>query len=680
MLREGTRIGPYKLIHRLGNGAFGQVWKAEKPGILYPRTAFALKIFFDSGEANIDNVIQETEICSLASGHPNVLRVHEAARYEDFLVIVSDYAPNGSLEDWLERHKGKAPSMKEAIRITDSILAGLEHLHERRIIHRDIKPANVLMNGNTPLLADFGLSRILKSTVHSKVWAGTPAYMAPEAFDRERDEQTDVWAVGVMLYQLVGGHLPFSGTDMHLLSRQVMNIKPQPLSAQVPEPLQQVIAKALETEQPRRYQSASEMREALQLAQRQIEDEERYKRELLDTIALLKQEATQLFNSKQYPEAVAKWREVLQLDSNLPGIENNIRDAEQLLRNIEERKKRQVPEPETVKTDEPKRPPSSSDEPRSQVNQKHLLFAGVVIILASIIAISLQQIYKKKTSTTLNTETNTNQALPKDNPSVMSYTETVYGVGIDMVGIEGGTFTMGSLGNDGDPAKNEAQQKIPLPSFYMGKYEVTQAQWRAVAKLPKAEIDLKPDPSDFEGDNLPVEQVSWEEAVEFCERLSIATGKTYRLPTEAEWEYACRAGSTGEYAGNLKEMAWYGNNSGSSPLVADEIYKTDSGNYMKRIRGNGCQTHPVGKKKANGFGLYDMHGNVWEWCSNWYFENYNGQDPSANPTGPSTDWGRANRGGSWGSLARDLRSAGRRGSRPKHQSSLLGFRLVRSYP
>ncbi|MGH9427514.1 MAG: formylglycine-generating enzyme family protein, partial [Terriglobia bacterium] len=118
----------------------------------------------------------------------------------------------------------------------------------------------------------------------------------------------------------------------------------------------------------------------------------------------------------------------------------------------------------------------------------------------------------------------------------------------------------------------------------LSKYEVTQSQWRAVAtKLLKVKIDLNPDPSNFKDDNLPVEQVSWEEAIEFCERLSKATGKTYRLPTEAEWEYACRAGTKGPYAGSLDSMAWYSSNSDS-------------------------KTHPIGQKQPNGFGLYDMHG------------------------------------------------------------------------
>jgi len=223
-----------------------------------------------------------------------------------------------------------------------------------------------------------------------------------------------------------------------------------------------------------------------------------------------------------------------------------------------------------------------------------------------------------------------------------------------MVEIPGGAFLMGSPDNEADRRGNEGpQHQVTISSFYMGKYEVTQAQWRAIALLPKVKIALNSDPSRFEGDDLPVEQVSWEEAVEFCERLSRETGKTYRLPTEAEWEYACRAGTTGPYAGNLDSMAWYVGNSGS-------------------------KTRAVGTKQANGFGLYDMQGNVWEWCMDWYSDNYYNRSPSTDPVGPSTGSVRVNRGGGWYSSAQSCRSAFRSENAPDARYINLGFRLVRT--
>jgi serine/threonine protein kinase len=273
MLRSEDKIGPYTLIRKLGKGGFGEVWLVEEHEAILS-SQFALKILFDE-DADLDAVKQEASVWLHASGHPNVLPIHKAAVYDGQFVIVSEYAPDGSLKDWLKQHSGKAPSIKEAIRITDSILAGLGHLHARRIIHRDIKPDNVLMQGSTPRLTDFGISRILQSTVHSKILAGTPQYMAPEAFRGERDEQTDIWAVGVMLYQIVGGRLPFPETDVYALMNQVANTEPLLLGADVPEPLQRVITKALEKAQANRYESASLMRGALQEAQRQIEEQKK---------------------------------------------------------------------------------------------------------------------------------------------------------------------------------------------------------------------------------------------------------------------------------------------------------------------------------------------------------------------------------------------------------------------
>jgi formylglycine-generating enzyme required for sulfatase activity len=279
-----------------------------------------------------------------------------------------------------------------------------------------------------------------------------------------------------------------------------------------------------------------------------------------------------------------------------------------------------------------------------------------------------------------NTQPTSTEANKQEHPELQTYTETAGGAAIEMVRVPAGKFKMGSPESEADRSSDEGpQHEVSVSSFYIGKYEVTQAQWRAVAeKLPKVKIDLNPDPSYFKGADLPVEQVSWEEAVEFCERLSRATGKKYRLPTEAEWEYACRAGTRGPYAGNLDEMGWYGNNSGRLRLDADEIWRTDQSNYGKRITDNGCQTHAVGQKQANGFGLYDMHGNVWEWCMDWYSENYYSQSPNADPTGPSTGSFRVTRGGSWFSLARLCRSAYRFRLSPTYREYYLGFRLVRT--
>ncbi|MCI0488247.1 MAG: formylglycine-generating enzyme family protein [Blastocatellia bacterium] len=203
--------------------------------------------------------------------------------------------------------------------------------------------------------------------------------------------------------------------------------------------------------------------------------------------------------------------------------------------------------------------------------------------------------------------------------------------------IEPGEFMMGSE-NASSVEKPVHLVRITRP-FEMGKYEVTQAQWQAV---------MGNNPSHSRGANLPVEQVSWDDAQEFIKKLNAMNdGYTYRLPTEAEWEYACKTGT-----GDLDAMAWFRSTS-------DEI-------------------HPVGTNEPNAWGLYDMHENVWEWCQDWFDANYYAQSPNVDPQGPSPGLLRVKRGGGWGSFARDCRSAFRDGIVPDNRGDVLGFRLVRT--
>ena len=218
---------------------------------------------------------------------------------------------------------------------------------------------------------------------------------------------------------------------------------------------------------------------------------------------------------------------------------------------------------------------------------------------------------------------------------------------IAMVYVEGGTFLMGATSEQGELYIRDAEKpvhEVLLDGFYIGKYEVTQEQWEAV--MGKTLADERDKVAEFWGEDsasfglygvgnsYPMYYVSWEDAQSFCEKLSQKTGKKYRLPTEAEWEYAARGGQYTDgtkYAGsnNIDDVAWYGS--------------TDD-----RGIGNGNNVaHPVGQKKPNGLGLYDMSGNVFEWCSDWYGENYYSNSPSVNPRGASNGEYRVSRGGCW---------------------------------
>ena len=214
-------------------------------------------------------------------------------------------------------------------------------------------------------------------------------------------------------------------------------------------------------------------------------------------------------------------------------------------------------------------------------------------------------------------------------------------VTMKLVLIPAGKFLMGSPETEKGRSKDEAQHEVTISKpFHLGVTEVTQEQYETV---------MGNNPSAFKGKTNPVENVSWNDAVEFCKKVSAKTGKTVRLPTEAEWEYACRAGTAGQHAGKSDGMGWLEGNSGKS-------------------------THSVGQKQANAWGLYDMHGNVWEWCEDGYGEYPAGaaNDPKGLPTG--TD--RVLRGGSWGNSSQDCRSARRFRFAPVHRYYRLGFRVA----
>lgn len=216
-------------------------------------------------------------------------------------------------------------------------------------------------------------------------------------------------------------------------------------------------------------------------------------------------------------------------------------------------------------------------------------------------------------------------------------------LGFEMVFVKGGLFTMGCDSYYGDCDDDEKPAHLVILSdFYIGKYEVTQKQWRTVMGAPTS----LGDPSYFKNcDNCPVEQVTWNDVQEFIKKLNQKTGKNYRLPTEAEWEYAARGGSADSpttYAGsdNINEVAWSYKNSGDSLL--NNVW------YYSTIEKNHCRTHPVGQKRPNALGIYDMSGNVCEWCNDWY-DDYCSKysNIQIDPKGPLSGHSHVIRGGSW---------------------------------
>lgn len=232
---------------------------------------------------------------------------------------------------------------------------------------------------------------------------------------------------------------------------------------------------------------------------------------------------------------------------------------------------------------------------------------------------------------------------------------TVNGVKFKMVAVAGGTFTMGATSEQGSDAAaaEKPTHKVTVSSFYIGQTEVTQELWQAV---------MGSNPSNFKGAKLPVERVSWDDCQEFLRKLNAKTGKQFRLPTEAEWEFAARGGAKSQgykYSGSntLSVVAWYDENS-----------------YDKGSSSPDYGTHDVATKRANELGIYDMSGNVWEWCQDWY--GTYPSDAQTNPTGPASGSCRVIRGGCWVDVARYCRLAYRDDLSPDGRRDYLGLRLA----
>ena len=279
---------------------------------------------------------------------------------------------------------------------------------------------------------------------------------------------------------------------------------------------------------------------------------------------------------------------------------------------------------------------------------KNLSVTSIVlssVSLALSVASLVVAIMLRSPESCVSREERTDKAIEKT--STDDYLETVKGLNMKMVYVEGGTFQMGATSEHGDVASSNERpiHSVTLDSYYIGECEVTQAQWRAI---------MGNNPSSFTGDNNPVECVSWHDAQSFCEKLSELTGRTYRLPTEAQWEYAARGGNKSlgyKYSGsnNLKSVAWWYDNSNR-------------------------QTRAVKQKQPNELGLYDMSGNVWEWCHDSYGDYTSSSQ--YNPQGPSSGRNRVLRGGGWYSYAPYCRVSGRGNRTPSYSDDDYGFRVV----
>ena len=578
----------YELLEKLGSGAMGVVFKCRDQ---VSQVEYALKMVPPelARDAEAMEDVRENFKLIYNLNHPNIAGVKFLDRdeYGSYFLIM-EYAQGESLTQWIKKKwRSGRPDPAEVIHIVNQIAAALDYAHGQQVLHRDIKPANVMVDaqGNVKVL-DFGLASKIRSTmtalsINPANTSGTPHYLSPEQFKgKYPGPAADQYALGVLTYQMLAGHLPFEADDFNILSRAVLQEEPDPIGG-IPPAIETAVRKALSKDPKQRYQNCSEFAAALKAA---------------------------------------------------------------------------FSEPVWVLKTEPKKP------------VRHT-WIWAVLFVAAVVLVSVGVMFGSSLKTDGHTEDVEQSEVPERSgtdeyrragtriaslPSGDFITvELSNNVKLAMVKVEAGSFEMSA--KDGENYSDEVPHWVTLTrDFYIGKTEVTQAQWKAV---------MGNNPSYFKGDNLPVENVSWNEAMEFCAKLNsmgkAPKGWKFTLPTETQWEYAARGGKNSrgfKYSGsnNVGEVAWVAWYDGNS----------------------GEKTHPVGTKKANELGLYDMSGNVWEWCLDDYQEDSSRAKPEFDRGNDQGGSKRVSRGGSWYSSARFCRSAIRYNYGPGNRYYYLGFRLA----
>ncbi len=590
---EGTTIQNYRLISQLGEGGMAVVYEAEHVKLGH---RVAIKVMKSEllVVANIkERFLQEAKIMASLK-HRHVVRVLDYIETDQVLAIVMELLEGEDLGSYIKKHGALSSARVEEL--FSQLLSGFGYAHGLGIVHRDVKPSNIFLTqeGEVKIL-DFGIAKLAEGSVYTTtgVFMGTVSYASPEQIrsSKEVDARSDLYSLGVVLYYVLLGRLPYD-----VGSSSDFDLRAKIVFESFP---------GLE-DLPSNYlpivRQATEKDPSARYADAEVF------RDALLGVAVLSGEQAEVGG-----ESIT-WSQ----------DEEGAYEAARALHSIEGYEEFLVSYPEGM-------------------------YAAVVQETLGVL--------RRRLAWHERVENNQREEVQEEQEQSLSrgFRDCPYGIGQDMVYVEGGSFMMGGRKVDECPV-----HEVTLGDFFINKYVVTQAQWKAV---------MGTNPSHFEGDDLPVEDVSWDEVTLFLEKLNAVTGKYYRLPTEAEWEYAARGGvmSKGfEYSGsdNLDNVGWYWENRGNT-------------------------THSVGQKRPNELGLYDMSGNVWEWCSDWYRADYYvslRDKVSVNPTGPPSsdhpsELRRVHRGGSF-LCHRDYCSSYRPSARMSNSidtgTSHTGFRCVMS--
>ena len=616
--------GKYKIERKLGQGGFGITYLAFQTGL---DRHVAIKEFFMKDFCERDAQTQRVVLGTTGSretvslyqkkflkeaqhiaqlSHPHIVDIIDVFSENDTSYYVMKYVPNGSLAEKVKAHG--ALDEATATRYILQVAEALDFVHRQKMNHLDVKPANIMLDDkDNAVLIDFGLSKLYDAETGNQT-SSTPLGISEGFAPMEQYKrggvgaftpETDIYSLGATFFFLLTGTPPPSAPEVNENGVPLDILRAKGVS----EKTIGIIAQAMEGRRKDRMKSVRIFMEGLKGARKD--------------------------QPVPNPEPPA-------VGSGTSGkAQEPVSDETRLKDN------------EKKPNDNGNNGESGGNKPSKVIRNWMRWLPDIVMVLAVIGIVVGIILVKHK----MDGEGSSSDSIGHSDAIIATYQDNVLRVGnvsYRMIPVSGGTFSMGATSEMTEPYSDEKPtHQVTLSSYYIGETEVTQALWKAV---------MGSNPSYFKGDNLPVETVSWDDCQTFIRKLNGLTGRHFRLPTEAEWEFAARGGNQSrhtQYSGsdNIDEVAWYYGNSGN-------------------------KTHPVKTKQPNELGIYDMTGNVWEWCQDWYgdYSSY----AQTNPTGASSGSYRVDRGGSWRGDPWNCRSSGRYYDAPDGEYRSHGLRLVLS--